>query len=104
MRVEAERVQFTPGPWRAGGNHVFAVTRSGREQWIASTDSPYVSAEEPLSNGRLIAAAPDLLAALKNIVPRFERCMIAHKNSPEIAAQNVKAARAAIAKAEGRNV
>ena len=58
----------TPGPWRAGGNHVFAKTASGGgEQWIASTDSPYVSARQPIANARLIAAAPDMLAALEMV-------------------------------------
>jgi len=50
------------------------------------------------ANARLIAAAPDLLAALKGIVAGVND---AHDSRPLIRAAEVRAARAAIAKAEG---
>ena len=49
---------------------------------------------------RLREINADLLAALKNLVPRFKRCMLAHGNSEDIAESNIQMGLAAIAKAE----
>lgn len=82
--------KHTPGPWRVGavcGDVVFAVADSAG---VASC-ARLANAE---ANARLIAAAPDLLAAL---------CFLADAADTEpgmaIYAAHLKAARAAIAKA-----
>jgi len=73
----------TPGPWtvekdidstpsrvtfRIGGNRQAAISS---EQGIAATNAPaLMSVEEAKANARLIAAAPELLAALVDLIPR----------------------------------
>lgn len=62
-------VKHTPGPWRRNGyqiegprlGFVIATATSPRIGWAPRTH------EEALANARLIAAAPDLLAAAKRI-------------------------------------
>jgi hypothetical protein len=65
--------------------------RTPEEIWIIS-----FSAAKAQANARLIAAAPDLLAALKNIIQIGKRDMSNPKYDGYF-----EAARAAIAKAEG---
>jgi hypothetical protein len=66
MTERAEHTAFTPGPWsheegKFGMENVF----SGREGIIAQTYCLGVKGQLPgVANARLIAAAPDLLAAL----------------------------------------
>lgn len=52
--------QHTPGPWTQNGTDI-----CGNEAFLADADSGAFSHEECLANARLIAAAPDLLAALE---------------------------------------
>ena len=54
--------------------------------------------EEQLANARLIAAAPDLLAALENVLPDLEHYVRTHGAGPD---RRLELARAAIAKAKG---
>jgi hypothetical protein len=49
----------------------------------------------------LIAAAPDLLAALKRILHKFEVCARLHGNDDEVISEVTSFAREAIAKATG---
>jgi len=79
----------TPGPWDIIDQYIIAADESVICQWESYTEEP---------NARLIAAAPDLLAALKGIVAGVND---AHDSRPLIRAAEVRAARAAIAKAEG---
>ena len=80
--------KHTPGPWRIEGNEVHAYATA------VAVICETVQGEDG-SNARLIAAAPDLLAALQRLITalggqgalRYEL--------------TVKTARAAIAKAEG---
>ena len=70
-------VAHTPGPWEAvenGGDDedtrkliIVARDRYGEETMIASADDDLAMFDDcdPEANARLIAAAPDLLAALK---------------------------------------
>lgn len=54
--------QFTPGPWR-----VFQQA-PGDDAIIAGGDDSYVGAVRHFTNARLVAAAPDLLAALQDML------------------------------------
>ena len=84
--------EHTPGPWRIGdaGNTVFGPkTDRPSPQTIAT-----LSVIDHEANGHLIAAAPDLLAALKAAIVFIDGYQ---DNSPEVRAQ----ADAAILRASG---
>ena len=82
--------KHTPGPWIVNAEQVF-----GNGYKIAAVNDAGHNWQEDRD---LIAAAPDLLAALKGIVAGVND---AHDSRPLIRAAEVRAARAAIAKAEG---
>jgi len=103
--------QHTPGPWKVkqsqgatlrlfGGPHIQAGRRT-----IAWPDFPSVSENDTSeANARLIAAAPDLLAALKAL---FQHCAMVHNkwgdnDNQREADASIAYARLAITKAEGR--
>jgi hypothetical protein len=79
----------TPGPWivDAYGD----VTANGED--VAHVVS-YYGVDECIANARLIAAAPEMLAALRGFLAEF-----GDKTDNNA---NVRAAREAIAKTEGR--
>lgn len=66
----------TPGPWRAlEHNYPIADTGDYDGAWLVLTDNPkrpivelWGDTEETEANARLIAAAPDLLAALQFVM------------------------------------
>ncbi len=95
----------TPGPWKTGRalNTTGSVKIVHRGHltlaWASCEDVSDITRDEAMANASLIAAAPDLLAALRDMVATWEgpRELAAIKF-----AQNVIAARAAIAKAEGK--
>ena len=78
--------QHTPGPWEVGKGVTPAVTL---------VDSPYDIESENRANAYLMAASPELLAALKELVNWWE---IDGGNLDRSLATAV----AAIARAEGR--
>jgi hypothetical protein len=90
----------TPGPWKATGLRVF----SANDAWagiVASaltTTSNYGTAK---ANARLIAAAPDILAALKAAVAVLNAEGIVYGDSDEEPLDVLREAEAAIEKAEG---
>lgn len=90
-------VEHTPGPWVAKGI-------GGPNLCVTDGDSRYVvdrfvlgsrATEEHEANARLIAAAPDLLAALQAVMAGQIGGNVDHD------AERFRAARAAIAKAIG---
>ena len=91
MKTNNEAVKHTPGPWKAGTG------------WVGTNDNAMICGDFPgiyrdngqaEANLRLIAAAPDLLAALIQML---------HEYAPLMGStQAVDVARAAIAKAEGK--
>lgn len=98
-------VQHTPGPWKVEVKPAEFVIRS-REgirvistSWHHSTRNPYPLEKEAEANAHLIAAAPDLLAALEIILMthdlscKGEDCQIS----------GIDLARVAIAKARGQS-
>lgn len=98
--------KHTPGPWLVEGRTVYALIHSGwkkgvqqfKNRFYASVqldhEAPDVEAE---ANARLIAAAPELFYALRQIISDFP----ARRDwlDPDLE----RIARAAIAKAEGRS-
>lgn len=66
-------MKHTPGPWEAVGTGVYAETPNGSREIIFSRHNTR-SAEEPerRANARLIAAAPELYAALREMAFYFE--------------------------------
>jgi hypothetical protein len=55
----------TPGPWFASGTDVKPL---GDRPFICWTGTPERALPEAQANARLIAAAPDMLEALENII------------------------------------
>lgn len=92
---------FTPGPWRSDRRSI--LTGDGRplrclaEVFSGAADS----LEQADANCCLVAAAPDLLDALR---PLLEFAAEANEGLPEGGqlSANIERARVAIAKAEGR--
>lgn len=96
--------KFTPGPWQLGcemgpwttdseqGSHCSWSIGKGRNVIaIAVTHADYDDPEF-LANARLIAAAPDLLEALQELVGALDSCV-------ELTPDLIKKAETAIAKA-----
>lgn len=88
------KAKHTPGPWRRNGH----TSIESKDRWIASTDSGGVKGfSEDVANAHLIAAAPELLEALKAALPHLQWANIHGSRCDEQIAQT----QAAIAKAEG---
>lgn len=69
--------EHTPGPWNPGRSDMGTVVDNHLSKWIYAGDQ-YVAVasgriagpwDEVMANARLIAAAPDLLAACKAMLP-----------------------------------
>ena len=84
--VAAASASHTPGPWKCGGDEpfVYALNAHGSNRFFAAVNAGWTSGEaiegrtehaELLANARLIAAAPDLLAALEELDERLRKCM-----------------------------
>lgn len=99
--------QHTPGPWRWDESWgAIVVDRPDMQRLICPMWTGCDRAcmgrdvvDEDLANARLIAAAPDLLEALKSCLPDLAHYVSKHGPGPD---KRLDAARAAIAKAEGR--
>lgn len=88
----------TPGPWSVPKYFGYGTICAEKEQVIARISA--VGVRATAANARLIAAAPDLLAALKALTEwGREHTSPRDENSPH---SLLIAAVAAIAKAEGR--
>lgn len=97
----------TPGPWSLYGDrpvHICSMSVAAPTIATVNIDNSLPNYEETEANARLIAAAPDLLAALENIVQNFDMgdfiitVAAQGEDTPEHRA-NLDFARAAIAKA-----
>jgi len=89
--------KHTLAPWKIErgknySNEILGKSKTGKDWVIARTTAAKVGRRADDANARLIAAAPDLLAALKEVMPYI----VGDKNVPWRDAQ------ASIAKAEGR--
>ena len=93
-------IKHTPGPWTvnpycndgAEVRSLAIVARCGAALTHSASDSQSIDAAEARANARLIAAAPDLLAALERLFRWGSWPSEEHK-------QDMESARAAIAKA-----
>lgn len=95
--------KHTPGPWKAGkelssrsSEWLIAMDCGDRGRGIAIAETVPATGRE-LANARLIAAAPELLEALQNLMTRVQY----DKDAKHWFTDEQKAARAAIAKALG---
>ena len=116
MKIEKQEEQrapaarFTPGPWEAGefaehldGVHIWAQPKRGRGRFassrrIAQADNRG-NPEEMHANAKLIAAAPDLYAALSVALGALDDASADGQFFTATIAKGV----AALAKAEGRS-
>ncbi|MFC4923622.1 hypothetical protein [Delftia deserti] len=95
--------KHTPGPWEATGNFVRSPMHQPEGlprgvQIVECRDGYFLPhTEEAKANARLIAAAPDMLAALRDVVAVMERDLA----GLVVIRPELTAARAAIAKATG---
>jgi hypothetical protein len=85
-------------PWVLVGQRVTAKSPTGNGKTIVVAESNDWSD----GDGRLIAAAPDLLAALKRLTDRVDPATKADRSITSFS-QAIDAARSAIAKAEGKS-
>jgi hypothetical protein len=95
----------TPGPWEIDGRvagYVYCRDRRGAVVACALSNGPRAQAELD-ANGRLIAAAPELLAALKRALGDMRTLLREGGGAPEEIERDDRVAslRAALAKAEG---
>lgn len=89
--------KHTPGPWVfQAHDHWLPAVVIGESVWHAGLVTGRERPGEHEANARLIAAAPDLLAALKALLPWVAA-------PPSDSAEAWRAAQAAIAKAEGES-
>ena len=93
-------MKHTPGPWRwsqnpHGGARV-ETPRVGIADVLSRAGVPHPAQESCAANARLIAAAPELLEALRGLVAEAKRLHV-----DDILGSSVDAARAALAKATG---
>jgi hypothetical protein len=103
-RWEATKVEtkYTPGPWMVDGGYVISKTETlpgGASVIIADPfeHEMFVDNRQLDANAKLIAAAPDLLEALQDIVYQAQRSAI---RIPADLADSIRVfGRAAIAKA-----
>lgn len=101
LMESAEMSDYTPGPWSADGYKIYT---KDWDSLIGHTGNSDVPEGEAVANARLIAAAPELLEALRQILssgiepddPRIDFLRV------QVDKLDWEAARAAIAKAEGR--
>jgi hypothetical protein len=94
-------MNHSPRPWTVEGNRVFA---NGRP-FAFVNQSPNAATREDWANARLIAAAPEMLAALLDALPYVEDVLADPEQlacfKPGIVQAHAAAIRAAILKATG---
>lgn len=96
LSKEAIAPQHTPGPWSYTSRG--DIVGGGATLATVGAASAYISKAEDLANTHLIAAAPELLAALEAILAPFN---YGDKIELHNTDDQYHAARAAIAKAKG---
>lgn len=76
----------TPGPWKIGQQcPPFETIDSANGTWVASVEDVY---PEQQANAHLIAAAPEMLAALQEAQDHLEFCSYGDSYERECAREN----------------
>jgi hypothetical protein len=106
----SERQAHTPGPWEidatsnVGAFEIWGGPLDSNAPQICSDDGDLNRPEECKANASLIAAAPDMLAALQSLDEFAWSAMSADcKEAHDNLSRKLAVMRAAIAKAEGRS-
>lgn len=89
--------KHTPGPWQRDGLSISAPQRGVVARCPTVKNGGVFDCSD---NAHLIAAAPDLLEALKECLPDLEHYASTHGPGPD---RRLEQARAAIAKARGQH-
>ena len=92
----SNQTSYTPGPWEVFASHAGLYVIDSAEQGAICKLEWCLEAE---ANARLIASAPEMLAVLKRLCSKFGVC---YDGTP-FDWKEWREARAAIAKAEGRD-
>jgi hypothetical protein len=111
--MKAETGSHTAGNWSVHGDKKTLIGGPTNKMMIAEVLHQHVCVsewdrplEEAQANARLIAAAPNLLSALKVMVAAFTAAVDLDENDVDLDGfeyKSVRQARAAIANAEGRS-
>lgn len=101
---EDQKTAHTPGPWQArkaahGPIDIF----DRRNLDVVTVYGGGVESEAREANARLIAAAPDLLEALKDVVIAYRKARVELGYDDDGESDSIAIAEEAIAKAEGRS-
>ncbi len=96
--------QHTPGPWAVDKDcDLIIVDHEGGSLGEMTPGNPAVSDEQAVANARLVAAAPELLKALKEALGVIRMSSAEDDTEIEAAIRRVeKQCKVVIAKAEGR--
>lgn len=94
------KAQHAPGPWSINRTHVLSTVH-GKRYLVANVHNVNFTKEANAANARLIAAAPDLLAALELIIRANDAPPGATIGEAVVCQSYAQLARAAIAKATG---
>lgn len=101
--------KYTPGPWEMVEWHCgdFDIDAGGRGPCSGRIASAHSAPdedreEESWANGRLLAAAPELLEALKNLIGEIDARSMGRLEGNSSLVRFVDAGRAAIAKAKAK--
>lgn len=103
-----EKVEFTPGPWKVFKSADGRIVGIGREGTGEGVTDPrfqlWGDGDERDANAFLIAAAPDMYAALKGLIEReWQHAEETGQAPPASIAAGLATARAALSKAEGKS-
>jgi len=93
---------ITPGPWAVDSTKSFYVMGPARlSEQAGLTHGPFICNASTQANARLIAAAPDLLDALRELVAEWDTLHADedHRTGYTLDTYGISAARAAITKA-----
>jgi hypothetical protein len=95
-------MEYTKEPWKQrGDDSVCVVDANGNAICYADT---FLPKEQCIANARLIAAAPELLATLEDILGNLNMArLLMDKTSRDLAGEVIEEAKKLISKAEGRS-